>query len=203
MLGIIKGKVSQFTRLQQTYLLKDLISGFTKTLILAALTLEIVGNFDAQIVLLKDYLMPAPALLILIPFIKRWIDKNPVACYQIKGTISVIGLAGLLVVEIMGWSKIWYLVDAALVSFTALLMMPHKAYYKSTVVNRCREFSSACGYVEMLNNITYVIIGISIVYFSVPTLWLLAIGLPFEIIERTLENRCAGKVYKVKNYRYT
>lgn len=198
MRGLIRSKVGHYSRLQQRYLLKDLMGGFTKTLIMAALTLEIVGNFDASIVLLRDYLMPAPALLILIPFIKKWIDNNPISCYRIKGTISVLGLAGLLVVEIMDGSKVWYLVDAGLVSLTALLMMPHRAYYKSSVVNKCKEYSSACGYIEMLNNISYVVLGLAIVYFSIPTIWLLALGLPFETFERWLENRCVQDVYGEK-----
>lgn len=192
-------RVKNYTELQQRFLYKNLVGGFTGTIMVAILTMEIVMNFTADIVLLKNYLVQAPTLLILVPFISRWMRNNPIACYRIKGVLSISGLVGLLIVELVDASKIWYLVDAGLVSIIALLMMIHKSYYKSAVVNKCKEYSETCGYVEMFNNITYVALGVILVTFTIPTVYLLMLVIPLECIERWLENKCVDEVYGVND----
>lgn len=205
---MILHRVNNYTDLQRMFLLKGLVGGFTGTLMVAVLTLEIVMNFPADIVLLKNYLMQAPTLLILLPLVSKWIKNNPVKCYRLKGVLSIGGLIGLVIVEFTGASKIWYLVDAGLVSITALLMLPHKSYYKSAVVNKCRVFSEDCGYIEMFNNITYVALGVLLVTVTIPTVYLLILVIPLECLERYLENRCVDVVYDenirdLKDYTYT
>ncbi|AFI55371.1 hypothetical protein TSMG0088 [Halocynthia phage JM-2012] len=192
---MILNRVKNYTQLQQMFLLKGLVGGFTGTLMVAVLTLEIVTNFPADVVLLKNYLMQAPTLLILIPFVGVWIRKNPIYCYRLKGVLSIGGLIGLVMVELLDASKIWYLVDAGLVAIMAVLMLPHKSYYKSAVVNKCKVYSEDCGYVEMFNNITYVLLGITLVTIPIPTVYLLMLVVPLECLERYLENRCVEVVY--------
>lgn len=188
-------RLNEFSPLQRKYLLKGFVGGFTGTLLVAALTLEIVRTFSADIVLLKTYLMQSPTLLILIPFIKRLIRNNPIGCYRLKGILSIAGLLGLILVELQGWSKVWYLVDAAVISVVALLMMTHKSYYQSCVIDKNKDFSETCGYVEMFNNITYVTVGLLIVAFPIPTVWILLVALPLECWERWLENECVNVVF--------
>ena len=192
----MKDTYGKYSQLQQMYLTKNLISGFTTALLIAVLTREVVNNFSSDIILLKNYLMEVPMLLILIPIVKTLIKNNPVACYRIKGIVSIVGLVLLLAVETFGLSKVWYLVDSAMISITGLLMMSHKSYYQSVVVNKCKDFSETCGYVELMSNLTIFIVGISIVFFNIPTWTLLILALPAECIERYLENRCVDIVYK-------
>lgn len=140
--------------------------------------------------------MEVPMLLILIPIVKALIKNNPIACYRIKGIVSIVGLILLLAVETFGLSKVWYLVDSAMLSVTGLLMMSHKSYYQSVVVDKCKDFSETCGYVELMSNLTIFIVGVSIVFLDVPTWTLLVLALPTECYERYLENKCVDIVYK-------
>lgn len=196
MVTTLRTHLNRFSKLQRMYLYKDAISGFTASLFIAILTTEIVNNFSSDIILIKNYLMNVPMILITIPFLRKVIKKHPIGCYRLKGLLSVIGIGILLVTEIFSLSKVWYLVDAGIMAFVGLLMMNHKAYYKSSVVDKCKDFSEQCGNVELLNNITYVFMGLSIVYFNIPTLVLLSIAFPLEMTERYLENKCVDIVYK-------
>lgn len=186
---------STYKALQRRYLLKGIVGGFTTALMVAILTKEIVTNFSADVILLKNYLVDVPMLLIFVPLINRLIKHNPINCYRLKGVLSIGGVAMLLMVELLDLSKIWYLVDAGLMSIVALLMMPHTSYYKSCVVNKCKDFSESCGHIGLVNNVTFVILGISIVYLNVPTWAMLVMTLPLECTERYLENVCAGEVF--------
>lgn len=192
---MIELHLNTFSDLQKRYLLKDLISAITQVLMVAILTNEIVSNFSVDIILLKNYLMGSPMLLILIPAIKRLIRDNPVLCYRLKGMLSISGLVMLVCVEIFDLSKIWYLVDAGMMSVVGLLMMTHKGYYKASVNNKCKLFSETCGYIEMFSTIVFVLLGVLIVQFDIPTLSMLLIVLPMEITERCLENSCVDEVY--------
>jgi len=187
--------LEKYSELQKRYLLKGLVSGFTGTLLIAVLTMEIVSNFSTDIILLKNYLMNVPMILILVPCIKHLIKKHPINCYRLKGILSIAGLVMLVFVEIFGLSKNWYLVDAAIVSLGGLLMMTHNSYYKACVNNKCKDFSEMCGYVELFTNLTYVFVGVAIVAMDIPTLVILSLALPLECIERYLENKCAYEVY--------
>lgn len=196
MITTMMNTYNRYNHLQQMYLAKGLISGFTTALLIAVLTREVVNNFSSDIILLKNYLMEVPMLFILIPIVKRLIKDNPVMCYRIKGIVSIVGLVLLLAVETFGLSKVWYLVDSAMLSITGLLMMSHKSYYQSVVVDKCKDFSETCGYVELASNLTIFVVGISIVFLGVPTWLLLVLALPAECFERYLENRCVDIVYK-------
>jgi len=185
-----------FNDLQKRYLLKDTISAVTQVLMVAILTNEIVSNFSVDIILLKNYLMGSPMLLILIPVIKRLIRDNPVLCYRLKAILSITGLLMLILTELLGLSKVWYLVDAGIMSIVGLLMMTHKGYYKAMVNNKCKLFSETCGYIEMFSTIVFVLLGILIVQFNIPTVVMLLIALPMEVTERYLENTCVDEVYE-------
>ena len=189
------GILDNFTGLQNRYLLKELLSGITLTLMLAILTREVVENFDSNIILLKNYLSNLPMLFIVIPLIRKWINNNPIICYRLKGILSIAGIFMLLIVELVDGPKWWYLVDAVIVSFTGLLMMSHKSYYNSYVVDKNKEFSKVKGYVDLVNETYIIIFGLSIVFFDVPTVVLLMLALPIEIIERYLENKCVDEVF--------
>lgn len=185
----------EYSSLQRMFLVKNFLGGFTTTLMVAILTTEIIDNFSSDIVLLKNYLYNTPMLLIMIPFIKNMVKRNPINCYLLKGIISVGGLFLLVVTEALSLSKVWYLVDAAMVAFIGLLMMLHSNYYKSAVINKCQSFSEDLGYVDLINNITFAVFGLAIVYFEIPTLVLLLLTLPLEILERYFENKCVKIVY--------
>ena len=187
--------LDKYSDLQKRYLVKGLVSGFTGTLLIAVLTMEIIRHFSIDIILLKNYLMNVPMALILVPYIKHLIKKHPINCYKLKGILSIVGLVMLVFVEIFDLSKVWYLVDAGIVSVGGLLMMTHSSYYKACVNGKCKDFSEMCGYVELFTNITYVVVGILIVALDIPTLALLSIALPLECIERYLENVCVAEVY--------
>lgn len=196
MISILIPNIGNYTDLQGRYLTKGLIGGFTTALLMAIMTTEIVNNFSSEVILIKNYLMEIPALLIFIPFLKRIVNNNPIACYRLKGMLSIGGLILLLLTELLGWSKVWYLVDAGICALITLLMLPHGSYYKSAVVNKCKEFSADCGHVQVINSITLMVVGLTIVYLPIPTWALLAVALPLEIWERQLENSCAEEVFR-------
>jgi len=195
MVAYMNNRLDGYTDTQRMYLLKSLISGFTGILMIAALTMEIVSNFEAYVILLKNYLSGVPLLLITVPAVRKCIKKYPRECYKLKGILSVLGIVLLIVTELMGLSKVWYLVDAGIMSFIGLLMMPHASYYKSHIIDKSKDYSEDMGYVDLICQVGYVVVGLSLVYLEIPTIALLLLIAPMEIVERTLENRCAKIVF--------
>ena len=184
-----------FNDMQKDDLTKLLLGYVTKALLMAAVFTEMYENFSSEILVTKDYLMSLPVLLILIPFVNRLVVNNPIPCYQVKGALSIGGLILLLITELFDLSKVLYLVNAGIVSFTALIMIPHKTYYQSVVANKCRTFSGYRGLVDSIGQALTIGIGLGVVYADIPTVYLLIIALPLELLERRLDLRVAHQVF--------
>ena len=195
MVNVIRGSWVGFSALKKDYILKSIAEMFSGTLAIAVVMRVFYQHFSPELILTVDYLKVLPSVLILVPFIMALIKNNPLACYRLKGVLSVGGLFLLLLTEAFGWDKHIYLLDAALVSFAAMLTIPHRNYYHSYIVDKDKELSELLGYVDVCNKLVYVVAGLSIVFSSIPLYWLLTVWLGVEMFERVKENKCASVVF--------
>lgn len=188
-------KIEKLSSIQREFVGKQLLNSLTYILVIASIVKVLYQNFDADMLMLRDYLFTAPSLLIGIGVIRNVIKEHPIVCYQIKGAISVGGVFLLILVELFDGNPIWYFVDAMIVSFIPLLTNPHRNYYQSVVSNKCKVFSEVMGYVDVCADVMRLVIGLSLIYLDIPILYILIVVLFLDGIERYYDIKIARVIF--------
>lgn len=194
----MRNKIDSLSKIQKEFTFKKLITNITSVLVIASIVKVLYQNFDADMLMLRDYLYTAPSLLIVISFIRNIIKDNPIVCYEIKGIISVGGILMLVVVELNNGDPIWYFIDALLISFIPLLTNPHRNYYQSVVSNNCKTFSEVMGIVDVCGDVVRIVFGLSLIYFDIDVLYILMVVLILDTIERYYDIKIAKVIFGQK-----
>lgn len=194
----MRNKIESLNELQKKFIFKKILDSLTYVLVIASIVKVLYQNFDADMLMLRDYLFTAPSLLITIGFVRRIIKDNPITCYQIKGAISVIGCSMLVTCELVGGSPYWYFANSLIISFIPLLTNPHRAYYQSFVTNNCKTFSEVMGWVDVFKDVARIVIGLSLIYLDIEVLYILMAVLMMDATERYYDIQIAKVVFGQK-----
>lgn len=114
---------------------------FVAALMIAIIAKQYISIFGAEGIVLKDYALSLYGLILLFPFLGKWVTQNPMKTFHISIVLEIIATIGYYLSTKNYYPEHILIISTFILVTSNLIMNPLVTKVDSQVIDGCAEYS--------------------------------------------------------------
>lgn len=169
---------------------------FVAALMIAVIAKQYISIFGAEGVILKDYLISLYGLILLVPFIGKWVTSNPMKTFRYSVILEVIATLGYYISTKGYYPEIILILSTVILISTNLMMCPLITKVDSQVINGEDNYSLFKSKMDSVYTAIGSIFGALILMLNIPLDFTIFFMFTMLFMSRYYRNKVFQEVYQ-------
>jgi hypothetical protein len=189
-------EISNISNLRKNQQLMSFYMLFVATLLFAFTAKTYYDLFGANGLILKDYSISIYSLIIFIPFIGNYVNKNPLFIFKISVVLELTAITLYFLANKKIQPELCLILGTFFLITSNLIMKPLVTRVDSEITGGCPKYSLLKSKLDILYSALGSVVGGTIVLISVPSEYTITVMVIMILISRYYRNKVFTEIYK-------